>query len=87
MVVKMKTQPTNDVLECSDVPVSPEALVAAVQWLRRRRVDGVQIRPQAGGGNVLEIPLSRPLRPGVLGRLASHKDREGLIEAAVLAGL
>ena len=39
----------------------------------------VSLRPKEGGIVELVIPLSRPLRPGVLHRLASHKDREGLL--------
>ena len=47
----------------------------------------VSLRPKAGGIVELVIPLLRPLRPGVLSQLASHKDREGLIERALAQGL
>ena len=63
---------------------------ACSEGFQRRQIAteyGVSIRPLASGIILLEIPLSRSLRAGVLQRLASHKDREGLIERALALGL
>ena len=73
--------------ERSDAPDNPQAPSEASRRQQTASEYGVSIRPLASGINVLEIPLSRPLRAGVLSRLASHKDREGLIERALELGL
>ena len=73
-----------------EYPDARDNLQAPSEVSRRRQIAseyGVSIRPLASGINVLEIPLSRPLRAGVLQQLASHKDREGLIERALAQGL
>ncbi len=55
-------------------------------WLRRLLPSpGYEALIRYGAGNEIELvlTLSRPLRPGILSRLRSHKDRAGLIERAL----
>ena len=77
----------SEAAECLDVRENPQVPSEASRRQRIASEYGVSIRPLASGINVLEIPLSRPLCAGVLSRLASHKDREGLIERALAADL
>ncbi len=69
--------------EYPDARDNPQAPSEVSRRHRAASEYGVSIRPLASGINVLEIPLSRPLHAGVLSRLASQKDREGLIERAL----
>ncbi len=78
----------SDTLEYSDVQENTVRVPRA--WLRRLLPSpGYEALIRYGAGNEIELvlTLSRPLRPGILSQLRSHKDREGLIERALAQGL